>query len=238
MVTFRAGWLLVALALCGCAVATIEPGRIQSIRRVAIVSAIGDRFTVKKIGITIFGNDQRDFPIDAWKIDDAVTDKVRAVVGKRFEVRPVTYQRSAFFVSENSGRTAADAARSQFAAQQDIDAYIVVTKGTSPYGDSNQYLTGLGIFEGGSLLMRTVSVHTMYWITVIDGHQFTVIGNVPAWTIDKSFMQGIHGPNREVDKSLWPDVLDAAANPKLKTVVLELLDQNLPGSVQSLKIME
>ena len=234
-----AGCLLALLLLAGCATATLEPGQIANVKRVAIISALGDRFEVKKFGITIFNNDARDFPIDAWGIDDAVVSTVRGVVGKRFEVRPVTYQRSAFYVSDNSGPAVAEAVRSHMTAQ-DIDAYIVVTKSSSRIGDSNAFVSGLGIFESDALVMHKTIVYAIYWVTVVDGHRFTVIGNMPAWSIGQSLseMSAIHGPNREVDQSLRPTTLDAAANPKLRDVVLGLLRQNLPITLQNLKILE
>jgi hypothetical protein len=37
---------------------------------------------------------------------------------------------------------------------------------------------------------------------------------------------------------LRPTTLDAAANPKLREIVLDLLAQNLPGTLRSLKILE
>jgi hypothetical protein len=230
---------LLALLLAACATVAVEQGQIANVRRVAVISALGDQFSVKKMGVTIFGNDERNFPIDAWGIDDAVIATVRGVVGKRFEVRPVTYRKSAFLVSDNSGPAVADAVRSQFPAQ-DIDAFIVVTKGSSRIGDSNFFVSGLGIFEADSVLIHTSDVYAIYWITVVDGHRFTVIGNMPAWSVGQSLsaMTAVHGPNREVDPSQRPTTLDAGANPKLREVVLDLLAQNLPGTLQSLKILE
>lgn len=232
--------LLLALLLAGCATATLEPGQIANIKRVAIISALGDRFAVKKLGITIFNNDERDFPADAWGVDDAVVSTVRGVVGQRFEVRPVTYQRSAFYVADNSGPAVAEAVRSHMSAQ-DIDAYIVITKGSSRVGDSNFFVSGLGILEGDSLVMHSTTVYAIYWVTVVDGHRFTVIGNMPAWSIGQSLSaisSAVHGPNREVDNSLRPTTLDAAANPKLREIVLGLLQQNLPTTLQNLKILQ
>jgi hypothetical protein len=230
---------LLAFLLAACATAPVEPSQIASLKRVAIVSALGDRFTVKKPGITVFNNDERSFPTDAWGIDDAVVNTIRGVVGKRFEVRPVTYQRSAFFVADNSGPSVADAVRKSFTAQ-DIDAYIVVTKGSSRLGDSNIIVSGLGILEGDTLLMHSTNVYAIYWITVVDGHRFTVIGNMPAWSVGQSLsaMSAVHAPNRDVDASWRPSTLDAAANPKLREIVVGLLAQNLPGTLQNLKILE
>lgn len=230
---------LLALLLAGCAIATVERSQIENVRRVAILSAIGDRFTVKKVGMTVFNNDERNFPIDAWGVDDAVVRTVAGVVGRRFEVRPVAYQRSAFFVADNSGPTVADAVRKNIAAQ-DIDAFIVVTKGSSGIGDSNIIVSGLGILEGDSLVMHTTDVYAIYWITVVDGHRFTVIGNMTAWSVGQTLtaMSAIHAPNRDVDPSLRPTTLDAGANPKLHDIVLDLLAQNLPSTLQNLKILQ
>jgi hypothetical protein len=49
--------LLLAGLLAGCAIATVEPGQIANVKHVAIISALGDRFMVKKMGVTIFSND-------------------------------------------------------------------------------------------------------------------------------------------------------------------------------------
>ena len=60
------------------------------------MSAVGDKFTVRKIGITVFGNDEKEFSIAPWGIDQFVVNKVRSVLARRFEVRPVAYDKSAF----------------------------------------------------------------------------------------------------------------------------------------------
>jgi hypothetical protein len=39
---------------------------------VGIVSAFGDKFHVKKVGVTVFGNELKEFPIDSWGIDDGL----------------------------------------------------------------------------------------------------------------------------------------------------------------------
>ena len=96
MAKFRAGCLLAVLLLCSGAGPMMTTEKIAAIRRVAVMSAVGDKFTVRKIGITVFGNDEKEFPIDAWGIDQFVVNKVRSVLARRFEVRPVAYNKSAF----------------------------------------------------------------------------------------------------------------------------------------------
>src|SRR6266545_2488431 len=82
----------------------------ETVRRVGVISALGDTFAVQKVGITVFGNDQKEFAIDSWKIDDFVIGKVRAALGKRFDVRPVTYQKAAFLAPPPNIFTSANTA--------------------------------------------------------------------------------------------------------------------------------
>jgi hypothetical protein len=67
---------------------SLEPGAGR--KSVGVISALGDRFALQKVGITVFGNDYTDIPIEAWKIDDLVAAKVGAHLSKRFEVRRIT----------------------------------------------------------------------------------------------------------------------------------------------------
>jgi hypothetical protein len=237
----RALILLVLLSLCACAPMTVAPTQSQTIKRVAVMSAIGDKFTVKKVGLTVFGNDQKDFPIESWGIDDFVVGKLRGLLSARFDVRPVTYQKSAFNTTGNNFKNVAEAVKAQ-ATSADIDAYVVVTKGFSQYGGSNQTLQGLGIVNGAAaaLTSETVHLYALYWMTVVDGHQFTVIANAPAVPLGETMFsfKAVRGPVRELDPSWMPASLDAGQNARLKGAVMELLGQNLPSTLQGLKIME
>jgi hypothetical protein len=250
MAMFRAGILLAVLLVCGCAPATIAPEQMQGIRRVAVISAIGDKFTVKKVGITVFGNDEKDFAIDAWGIDDFVVSKVRSVLAGRFEVRPVAYQKAAFAASKSSFPLVAgvedipvpkiaEALRAQ-ATSPDIDAYVVITKSGSALGNTNQSVHGLGILAGSSLMGTSVYMYALYQVTVVDGHSFAVVATSPAFPLGQTVlsMQAIRGPSREVDESWMPATLDAAQNTRLKSAVTDLLDRNLPGTIANLKLLQ
>jgi hypothetical protein len=236
MARFRLGWLFAVLLLAGCAPAMVAPEKMQAIRRVAVISAIGDKFSVRKIGFTAFGNDLKRFPIDAWGIDPFVVNKVRSVLAGRFEVRPFAYQRAAFDTTGNNFDKIADAVRAQ-ATSTDVDAYIVVSKGMSRYAGNN-IVYGLGILQG-SALETGVWVYALYWITVVDGHNFAVVANSPAFPLDQTmFALGIKGPSTKVDESWLPTALDAAQNMRLKGAVTDLLDRNLPGTIENLKLLQ
>ena len=95
-------YLLLLLGAC----AGITPGvieKLDGIRQVGIISAFGDKFHLRKVGVTVFQNEFSEFPVAAWGIDDLVVTKVRAMLGQRFDIRPVTYQRSAFYQPNADG---------------------------------------------------------------------------------------------------------------------------------------
>jgi len=247
MTMFRAGLLLVTLLVCGGAGPMMTTDKTAAIRRVAVMSAVGDKFTVRKIGITVFGNDEKEFPIDAWGIDQFVVTKVRSVLAGRFQVRPVAYDKSAFrrdesaFFRTRDEDAIAAGVRAQ-AKAADIDAYIVVTRATSQFGITKQSLRGLGILElPPSLVEAKAYLFALYQVTVVDGHGFTVIANSPAILVSQDTVlatTSIRGPARAVDESWMPATLDAAHNIRLKSAITELLDRNLPRTIENMKLLQ
>jgi hypothetical protein len=218
MTMFRAGVLLAVLLLCGAAGPMVTTEKIAAIRRIAVMSAVGDKFTVRKIGITVFGNDEKEFPIDAWGIDPFVVNKV--------------------LHARNEDAIAAGVRAQAKAA--DIDAYIVVTRATSQFGNTNQSLGGLGILEKGGLGAR-VFMFALYQVTVVDGHSFTVVATSPAILVSQDTVlatMSIRGPAREVDASWMPATLDAAHNIRLKSAITQLLDRNLPGTIENMRLLQ
>jgi hypothetical protein len=238
MAMFRASGLLAMLLLSACAPATVAPEQMQAIRRVAVISAIGDKFTVKKVGLTVFGNDEKDFPIESWVIDEFVVNKVRSALTGRFEVRPIAYQKPAVTANEGNAVKIVESVRAQV-APADLDAYIVVTKAGSQYASTNQGVHGLGILDHSALGTRVV-LYALYSVTVVDAHNLSVIASSPAFPLSQTVlsMQAIRGPSRELDESWMPTTLDAAQNMRLKSAIIDLLDRNLPGTIANLKLLQ
>jgi hypothetical protein len=40
------------------------------------VSQLGEKLTVKKIGYTVFGNEDNEVPVESWRVDDLVIAKI------------------------------------------------------------------------------------------------------------------------------------------------------------------
>jgi hypothetical protein len=63
--------------------------------RIGVISAIGDQFEVHKLGLTVFGNDLAEAPIDSWGLDDIVVARIRAAASGA-GVRKITFPKGAF----------------------------------------------------------------------------------------------------------------------------------------------
>ncbi len=236
MAMFRAGYLLILLLLCGCAVTAIAPEQLRTIRSVAVISVLGDKFTVKKIGITVFGNDEKEMPIDAWGIDPFVVNKVRSLLAGRFDVRPLAYRRSAD-ANDTTPVRLVESVRAQ-AGSADVDAYIVVSKYSGLFGSSNQSLSGLGIVQTSGL-MASVYLYALYEVTVVDARNLAVAASARALQLNQTLRTlSISGPSRELDESWMPATLDAAQNIRLKNAAAELLERHLPSTIESLKLLQ
>ena len=234
---------LALLLLAGGCAGTIAgvPSDLQAVKSVGVVSAFADRFQVRKLGVTVFGNDESEFPVDAWGIDDVMVGKVRTLLGRRFDVRPVTYRRAAFAKGSWGG---IGAMVREGVTPAPVDAYVVITRGFSQLGATNQSVSGLGILEasGGLLNSNRFFLYSLYTVSIIDARELS------SKAITASLMPGeaaidllrstvMRGPHKQVDESWWPTAREAASNQRLKGAVVELIDQSLPNTLQQLQLV-
>jgi hypothetical protein len=217
------------------------PGDLQQVRSVGIISAFGDRFQLKKVGLTVFGNDESVFPVAAWGIDDLMAGKVRTLLGRRFDVRPVTYRRTVFATPHRGGIPAMTREAVTPAA---VDAYVVIAYGNSPVGATNQAVSGLGMLEtsGGILSSNRFFLYALYSVSIIDAREFSSKAVTVALMrgealVDPMRATALRGPHRQVDESWWPTARDANSNQRLKGAVVELIDQSLPNTLQQLQLV-
>jgi hypothetical protein len=66
---------------------------VEKARTVGVISAVGSKFALQKVGITVFGNELNEVSIGSWGLDDAVASRVSAVLSKRFTVKRISYSR-------------------------------------------------------------------------------------------------------------------------------------------------
>ena len=206
-----------------------------AVPRIGIVSAIGDKFYLRKIGITVFGNESQEMAIDSWHLDDIMAAKLRAALAKRFDVQvvPVSYRRATFANVADESKIG-DLVRADVSPHA-LDSYLVVYKRKERYGNSNQILWGLGVVEGKTVFGPQTSVHAYYALSMVDGHTFTAgrptFGRMP----DGQSALELRGVSRRIEPSWWPTSLDAAGNQRLKNVLVELFDRSIPRTLQEMQ---
>jgi hypothetical protein len=242
------GWirslaLLALLAHSGCA--SIQgTSRLQGVKTIGIISAVGDKFTFTESGLTGLDNTPRSFSVEAWGIDEQIVARATSILGQHFQVQTVTYQRELFSAPERvSSIPGADLVREDplkelvrsHASPQGLDAYVVITKATLKYGTRGVAVNGIGLIRHRALLDSSAIVHAFYVIRVIDGHTFRTIDKKSAGPVDNSSIVRLAGPSRMLDAADLP-ISDPLQNESLKAAVSELINQSLEPTLRDLRL--
>jgi hypothetical protein len=148
--------------------------------QIGIISAIGDKFAVQKVGLTVFGNELTEVPIDAWSLDDLVVARVRAATSG-VHVRKIAHPKGAFesyyrpptklFRNDDEGLTAVVR---QIAASSNCARYFVFTTYAAQLQGTNQSLPGIGVLHHGSGPFSNTSLFANFVVRVFDGQSFAI----------------------------------------------------------------
>jgi hypothetical protein len=245
----RAPWGAIMLLLgCGaCAAVGTEGPLLRDFKTIGVISAVGDTLTVTNAGLTGLGHGERVYSIDSWGIDDLIVSRSSALLSRHFQVQPVTYKRAAFAAIEQNNPVVVvnllrkdrikDLVRAE-AAPQGLAAYVVITKGTSTYGNGGRCVGGIGIINHSALLNSYNQIHALYVVRVIDGHEFRVLDKRSAAPLDNAEIVRLGGPSRMVDDAFLPPATGAAENEKLKAAVTDLIERSLPATLESLRLFD
>jgi hypothetical protein len=210
-----------------------KPSAAESTKCIGVVSAIGDTFHLRKIGITVFNNDSNTVPIESWQIDNLVISKISTFLSKSWTVRRVNYPKGAFSSLDekhplfyNYDDDLQGIVRGLSSSTR-CDHYAVVVKGGSQFSDTNQSLYGLGVLEIGAPLRTGDFIYALYSIRLYDGQTFAVLGRRDAVIEQPNllnvFFKPIHGPYLGVDTSWWPE-----ADADIRSLVEKSLDVTMP----------
>jgi len=236
--------IAVALLLCvgGCTGFGLGPPSpeatkaMSKAKTVGVISAVGHKFALQKMGITVFGNELNEVPIDSWGIDNAVASRISALLSKRFTVKRIGVPQGAFASYESPGGAFRDSDADlqgivrKLAAPQNCDLVIVVIRAGIPFGSSNQTVVGLGMIEaGGALNPDNVHLYAVMTILVYDGRTFERLHwhrvglEIGASLVGKV----INAPYRTLDRTWWPATPQAVHSEKLKAATRALVEQGL-----------
>lgn len=233
---------ITALLLCALAATGFGTAEAQEAgngkRSLCVISAIGEKFVLKKIGFTVFGNEETELPLDPWKLDDLVIEKVNALLGNRYAVWKIDYPKGALSEPKGGGfQLFLDSTtwfRDRFrkiVAGQQCDLYLVVSNTISRFGSTNQSVAGLGMVEAPS---SEVFLYALTITTVFDGRSLEILRDERNSIGQGTFLATIVGPHREVPGSAWPKSKDLSQNEPLRRATWALVEQSLDRTVPAL----
>jgi hypothetical protein len=208
--------------------------------QIGVIPAIGDRFMVQKVGLTVFGNEQTEIPIPAWGLDDLAVARVRAAA-PGLTVRKLSYAKGAFdpyyhppsrlFGDRRNDLT--NVVR-QIAAGAHCERYVAVTTFDGQFGGTNQTLRGIGAVNHGIGAINSSALFANITATVFDGQTFD-IGKRPTPSLGAILSADfVQDPLTELDNADFPTTAaDAATSATLRdrtrALVAARLDKILPA---------
>src|SRR5467141_4589735 len=99
--------VLVALSASACAMFQTGETKLQAVKTVGIISAVGGEMNFARAGLTgLNNNPSQSFPIGSWGLDDLIVQQATTALNGRFQVQPVSYKRAAFAMIEKDSPVA------------------------------------------------------------------------------------------------------------------------------------
>lgn len=242
--------MIVGLLLVSACASPVAPEKLAGIKTVGVISAVGDDFSFTNSRLIAITNTHSSGAFSEWNLDGVIAARAAALLAARYKVTPVVYDKSEFMTEKG-----VDPIRSSIAdltrpgiedmvrdtvKPQGLDAYIVITRADSQVVGTNERVDGVGVMQTHPFFSDRYLLHALYHITVIDGHQYTVIGSADAPPVAPPCGY-IIGPCRDVSPSLWADKVDAltpSQQQQLRGDTQSLIDASLPLTLKAAGLIE
>jgi hypothetical protein len=240
---YRSVVVALLLLVGGCAgmagVAAPETAKaVEKARTVGVISAVGGKFALQKVGITVFGNELNEVPIGSWGLDDAVASRVSAVLSKRFTVKRIAVPQEALAAYEKPAAFSDSDATLQgivrkLAGSANCDLYIVVTRAGISFSGTNQVVAGIGMVEGGGAINPdNVTLYAVTTVHLYDGRTFErLLWQRPGFSIGGSIGNVVNAPHRTLDRTWWPATPQGVNNEKYKAATRALLVDSVGAAI-------
>jgi hypothetical protein len=238
--------VLVAVSVSACAMFETRETKLQAVKTVGIIAAVGDEMSFAKAGLSGLDNRSQSFPIGSWGLDDLIVQQATAALSGRFQVQPVSYQRAAFAAIKDSPVAPVNLIRSDpfkklvqtEVSPQGLDAYIVITKTKSNFGGGGRKVEGIGFITYGTLLASYNQIHALYEIRVFDGKTFDVIEKRAAAPLDNVETIRLAGPSRIIDENFSLGSGNPAQNEKLHGAITDLIARSLSSTLSDMHLAD
>lgn len=215
--------------------------RLQAIKTVGIVSAIGEEMSLTQAGLIGLGNTGQSVSISPWSLDELIVQQATRLLSGRFRVQPVSYRRAAFAAIRDSAVAPVNLLRSDpfkelvrsDVAPQGLDAYIVITRAKSKLANG-RLVEGVGLAQYRTLLADYGLIHALYEVRVIEGKSFDVIEKRAAAPLDNTGTMRLAGPSGPVDETFE----GPASNERLRAAIADLITRSLPVTLGDMHLID
>jgi hypothetical protein len=215
--------------------------------RLGVISALGDRFSVQKFGLTIFENEESEAAMNGWGLDDLPFARVRAATGADPSVRRIAYPKGAFDPYYNpKSRFLPDPSEGLPAIVRNITAnancerYLVITKYNGVVAGTKMEIKGIGAYSQGiGSFARHYHLFANVAVSMYDGATYEKINRSLA-ALGASFAAGLgltEDPLTKLDDSLFPNPPESASGStalkeRTRALVSARLDRMIPVYLQ------
>jgi hypothetical protein len=215
--------------------------------RLGVISALGDRFSVQKFGLTIFENEESEAPMNGWGLDDLPFASVRAATGADPSVRRIAYPKEAFDPYYNpKSRFLPDpneglpAIVRNITSNANCERYLVITKYNGTVPGTKMEIKGIGAYSQGiGSLVRHYHLFANVAISIYDGTTYEKINRSLA-AFGASFAAGLgltEDPLTKLDDSVFPNPPESASSStalkeRTRALVSARLDRMIPVYLQ------
>jgi hypothetical protein len=228
-----------SVALSDAAAFETRATRLQAIKTVGVISALGDEMSVTRAGLTPLNSPGQSASIRSWGLDELVVQQATTLLNGRFRVQPVSYPRDAFATIRESLVAPVNLVRGDpFKAlvrtevsPKGLDAYVVISRAKSKLG-SGRNVQGIGFAEYRTLLASYGLIHALYEVRVIDGKTFDVIEKRVASPLGNIETMRLQGPSQLVDGTF-----DGPAGiERLRAAIVDLITRSLPITLNDMHL--
>lgn len=234
--------MLLVLGRSASALFETRDAKLQAVKTVGIISAVGDRFVISKAGLTGFDNSSSNVSIAAWALDDFFLQQATSLLSGRFEVKPVSYSRATFAgINESPLRPVELIRGDRFkklvetdVTPQGLDAFVVITRARSDLGAGGRKVEGVGLVTYGTMMESYSAIHALYEIRVVDGKTFDVIEKLAAGPLDSSTDLRLAGPSLLLDEGIPVGSIEASES--MHRTVVDLITRSLPVTLEDMHL--
>lgn len=179
--------------------------KLNDIKSIAIISAIGDSITFARVGSLDFHAGAQSLSISNWNVDDQVEQDVAKKLGNRFKIIHVAYDRPSFAQEVVHTLTLEEPPIRDLVSRLSapVDAYLVISKrGTNSTHEYLNLTGGINVLEQTSMFRKPVyALCVLIEIQLIDSKTNETVAR------DEIVIKpGVRydDPANQLDPSLWP----------------------------------